>query len=67
MLNLRSEKVELSVVIATYNRKDSLLRLLTALAHQSLDPERFEIIVVSDGSEDGTCQGKHSRFLTHSR
>jgi glycosyltransferase involved in cell wall biosynthesis len=48
--------MELSVVVATYNRKDSLLRLLRALAHQSLDPKRFEVIVVNDGSEDGTYQ-----------
>jgi glycosyltransferase involved in cell wall biosynthesis len=56
MRHPRPEKLKLSVVIATYNRRDSLLRLLLSLARQSLDPKRFEVIVVNDGSEDGTDQ-----------
>jgi GT2 family glycosyltransferase len=55
-LDLHSEEVALSVVIATYNRKDSLLRLLATLAYQSLDPKKFEVIVVNDGSTDGTAR-----------
>jgi glycosyltransferase involved in cell wall biosynthesis len=56
MRHPRREKLKLSVVIATYNRRDSLLRLLLSLACQSLDPKGFEVIVVNDGSEDGTDQ-----------
>ncbi len=41
---------ELSVVIATYNRQDALRRLLQNLARQDLDPARFEVRVVDDGS-----------------
>jgi glycosyltransferase involved in cell wall biosynthesis len=48
--------VKLSVVIASHNRKDSLVRLLRTLTHQSLHPRMFEVIVVNDGSEDGTDQ-----------
>jgi glycosyltransferase involved in cell wall biosynthesis len=55
-MHLGSETLKLSVVIATHNRKDSLLRLLTALGRQTLDPRRFEVIVVNDGSEDGTYE-----------
>jgi GT2 family glycosyltransferase len=44
----------LSVVIPTYNRCASLHRLLDALARQTLPPDRFEVIVVDDGSSDGT-------------
>jgi glycosyltransferase involved in cell wall biosynthesis len=40
-----------SVVLATYNRLDLLLRLLGCLARQTLPPEQFEVIVVDDGSK----------------
>jgi GT2 family glycosyltransferase len=43
---------KMSVVLATYNRKESLLRLLSCLARQSLSPTQFEVIVVDDGSTD---------------
>lgn len=43
-----------SVVMPTYNRLDRLRRALHALAAQTVDPEVFEVIVVSDGSTDGT-------------
>jgi len=45
---------DLSVVIPTCNRREVLRRTLDALARQTLDPERFEVIVVDDGSTDGT-------------
>jgi GT2 family glycosyltransferase len=41
---------EMSVVLATYNRIDLLLRLLQSLSKQTLSCERFEVIVVDDGS-----------------
>ena len=43
-----------SVIIPTYNRKDSLLRTLRSLAQQTYPTERFEVIVVDDGGSDGT-------------
>jgi GT2 family glycosyltransferase len=42
---------EMSVVLATYNRLDLLLRLLGSLSRQTLAPDRFEVIVVDDGSQ----------------
>jgi GT2 family glycosyltransferase len=39
-----------SVVLATYNRLPSLLRLLDCLSKQSLPRGTFEVIVVDDGS-----------------
>ncbi len=44
----------ISVVIPTYNRLDRLRRVLAALAHQTSPREDREIVVVSDGSTDGT-------------
>lgn len=43
-----------SVVVPTVGRRDSLVRLLEALSHQSLPADRFEVVVVLDGAEDGT-------------
>jgi glycosyltransferase involved in cell wall biosynthesis len=58
----------LSVVIPTYNRKDSLLRTLDALARQTLPPSTFEVIVISDGATDGTAeavQALHPPYCLH--
>jgi glycosyltransferase involved in cell wall biosynthesis len=43
-----------SVVIPTYNRKVRLGRVLDALARQSVEANTFEVVVVDDGSSDGT-------------
>lgn len=45
----------ISVVVPTYNRRDRLHRVLLSLAEQDID-EPFEVVVVSDGSTDGTNQ-----------
>ncbi len=45
-----------SVVIPTYQRRDSVLRALEALSRQAVSPDDFEVIVVVDGSTDGTLQ-----------
>lgn len=41
-----------SVVIATYNRPELLRRLLEQLDLQTLDPSRYEVIAVDDGSRE---------------
>lgn len=46
----------ISVIIPTYNRRDRLSRVLSALARQSADPSHLEAIVVDDGSSDGTSE-----------
>jgi glycosyltransferase involved in cell wall biosynthesis len=46
--------MKLSVVIPTYNRKDSLRRTLDGLSRQAYPAADFEAVVVSDGSTDGT-------------
>jgi GT2 family glycosyltransferase len=43
--------LECSVVVPTRNRPDQLDACLDALASQSLPPDRFEVIVVDDGTE----------------
>ncbi|MFW6108730.1 MAG: glycosyltransferase [bacterium] len=46
--------MDFSVVVATYNRSGLLPRVVEAVAGQSLPRERYELIVVDDGSTDGT-------------
>jgi GT2 family glycosyltransferase len=46
----------LSVVIPTYQRRASVEQALTALREQTLAPEQYEVIVVIDGSNDGTYE-----------
>ena len=46
--------LQFSVVIPTFNRKESLFRCLRSLASQTTSPAEFEVIVVDDGSTDGT-------------
>lgn len=57
---------KVSVVIATYNRPEYLLGCLDAISKQTF--RDFEIVVVDDGSEDGTakslieCTGDNGRY-----
>ncbi|HEY6064637.1 MAG TPA: glycosyltransferase family 2 protein [Thermoanaerobaculia bacterium] len=44
-----------SVVVPTYRRPDTLFRVLDALGAQTSPPE-FEVVVVDDGSGDGTAE-----------
>ena len=45
-----------SVIVPTYNRQRVLAQCLDALSRQSVAPDIFEVIVVDDGSSDGTEQ-----------
>ena len=45
-----------SVIIPTYNRAASLRRVLMALADQLVTAQRYEVLVISDGSTDTTAQ-----------
>jgi peptidoglycan/xylan/chitin deacetylase (PgdA/CDA1 family)/glycosyltransferase involved in cell wall biosynthesis len=48
---------KISVVIPTYNRRDLLVsRSLPPLFNQDLPPDEYEIVVVVDGSTDGTIE-----------
>lgn len=48
------ENLSLSVIITTYNRKEILKKCLNALFNQTYDQAQYEIIVIDDGSTDGT-------------
>lgn len=45
---------QISVVVPTYNRLGRLQHVISALERQQYPAESYEIVVVSDGSSDGT-------------
>ncbi|MBL8860560.1 MAG: glycosyltransferase [Planctomycetes bacterium] len=55
----------LSVVVPTYGRPETLARLLAAIDGQTLAPERFEVVVVDDGTEPPIAldPGRHAYAL----
>ena len=53
-MNIEPGAPRVSVVLPTYNRKESLARVFEALARQSVPFDSWEAVVVSDGSADGT-------------
>jgi len=52
--------VGISVVLPTYNRVAQLQQVLAGLAAQSYPLTAFEVVIVSDGSTDGTNDFLHS-------
>jgi len=50
----------ISVIIVTYNRKSEVKRALQSVLNQDYHP--FEILVVDNGSEDGTGEMIHTQF-----
>jgi peptidoglycan/xylan/chitin deacetylase (PgdA/CDA1 family)/GT2 family glycosyltransferase len=52
--------IRISVIIPTYNRRHVLERTLPAVLAQEFSPEEYEVIVVMDGSTDGTAEFLHN-------
>lgn len=45
---------DVSIVITTYNKKDFLELTLTALGFQTYPLDKFEVVIINDGSTDAT-------------
>ncbi len=56
MTSATTSPLAISVVIATFNRLATLLRTLQTLFAQNYPPSAYEIVVVDDGSTDGTAE-----------
>jgi glycosyltransferase involved in cell wall biosynthesis len=52
---------DLSVIIPTRNRVESLARCLDALKNQNLAPARFEVVIVDNDSDDGSYDKANQR------
>lgn len=52
--DINRDAMPLSVIICTYNRADFLKQALASLNAQTLSKDRFEIVVIDDGSTDNT-------------
>lgn len=48
--------VDIAVVAATCNRVDLVPKMMGALKRQTLDRDRFEVVLSDDGSSDGTLE-----------
>ena len=48
--------MKISAIIATYNRRDALAACLNTLMDQTIPQSEYEIVVVVDGSTDGTIE-----------
>src|SRR5471032_2423828 len=47
---------KITVQMCTYNRRALLGRVLDALFKQDLDPAEYEVVLVDDGSTDGSYE-----------
>lgn len=61
---------EISVVVPTYRRPALLAACVRSLAQQDLAPERYEVVVVNDGSDDATTEvvqrsAQNTAFLSY--
>jgi GT2 family glycosyltransferase len=51
-----TDQLQISVVVPTYNRIDTLRYVIPALVAQDLRPDAFEVIVADSRSNDGTAE-----------
>ncbi|MGH9705155.1 MAG: glycosyltransferase, partial [Candidatus Acidiferrales bacterium] len=64
----RKGRLRFSVTIPTYNRRATLEKCLAAFAAQDFPAEDFEVVMVDDGSTDGTkefCASYRAPFSFH--
>ena len=48
--------MKFSIIVPTYNRKDLLMRLYGSFLKLSYNPADMELVIVDDGSNDGTAE-----------
>ena len=64
-LNFRLESAQISVIIPAYNRAGLIGDTLRGLLNQTVQAK--EIIVVDDGSQDGTAEAAEREFSVFSK
>ena len=53
VLNQKNTQPKISVIIPVSNRKELLLNTLESLNNQNFDSDKYEVIIVDDGGNDG--------------
>lgn len=53
--HLKIKALTISIIIPVYNREEHLRLCLEALSQQNIPSEEYEIIVIDDGSQDGSA------------
>jgi len=66
LFNSDSSKVDVSVIIPTYNEENFIAQCLRSICDQDYPTERLEIIVVDGMSTDATCTIVKSYMQSHS-
>lgn len=56
---------QISVIICTYNRASYIIAALESLYHQTLDKDKFEVIIVNNNSTDNTEKICHEYIQHH--
>ena len=56
-----------SVVICSYNRREHVVAAVTSVLAQTLSPDEYEIVVVDNGSTDGTEEAIGALVAKHAR
>src|SRR5882757_374883 len=55
-MDLHERSPEISVVLPTFQLRDRIGVTLRSLEEQTLNPDKFELVFVDDGSDDGTVE-----------
>jgi GT2 family glycosyltransferase len=58
----KRDYIDVSIVIPSYNRKEKLLRLIRSVKQSEFRKLTFEIMVIDNGSKDGTQTALKSQF-----
>lgn len=56
MIIIKTKKIIFSIVITTFNNKNTIEKTLDSIMEQSLDADLYEIVIVDDCSNDGTWE-----------
>ena len=56
MIIIEDKKIIFSIVITTFNNKNTIEKTLDSVMEQSLDSDLYEIVIVDDCSNDGTWE-----------
>lgn len=51
---MSSAKIDLSIIIPLYNGEKYINRCITSIQNQGIDPDKFEVLIIDDGSTDNS-------------